>query len=152
VTGKSGAGDFRKEIGMDTSPPVSVDGYGTLSYLWARKRIAGLADFNSFRGDDENRAEITSLGLTYNLLTRFTSFVAVQDVVRNPESPARDVDQPLPLPKHVSPLAVGGTVASMPEPELYVVGIALAALLILGRGFRKSGTSGRGNGMDRNRS
>ena len=61
-------------------------------------------------------AEITSLGLTYGLLTRYTSFVAVQEIVRRTAEDADDVDQPLPLPEGVSDLAVGVTAG--PEPEI----------------------------------
>ena len=64
---------------------------------------------------EERVAEITSLGLTYGLLTRYTSFVAVQEIVRRTTEGADDVDQPLPLPAGVSDLAVG--VTSGPEPE-----------------------------------
>lgn len=61
-------------------------------------------------------AEITSLGLTYGLLTRYTSFIAVHELVRRTTEDADDVDQPLPLPAGVSNRAVG--VTSGAEPEL----------------------------------
>ncbi len=64
---------------------------------------------------EERVREITSLGLAYSLLTRYTSFVAVQEIVRNAEG-ADDVDQPLPLPEGVSDLAVGITAG--PEPDV----------------------------------
>jgi Ca-activated chloride channel family protein len=70
-------------------------------------------------------AEITSLGLTYGLLTRYTSFVAVQEIVRRTAGGADNVDQPLPLPAGVSDLAVG--VTSGAEPDLlWVCAIVLA--------------------------
>ena len=72
-------------------------------------------------------AEITSLGLTYGLLTRYTSFVAVQEIVRRTADGADDVDQPLPLPAGVSDLAVG--VTSGAEPDLvWLVAIVVAVL------------------------
>ena len=72
-------------------------------------------------------AEITSLGLSYGLLTRYTSFVAVQEVVRRTTESADDVDQPLPLPEGVSDLAVGVTAG--PEPEIvWVCAIVLSML------------------------
>jgi Ca-activated chloride channel homolog len=72
-------------------------------------------------------AEITRLGLTYGLLTRYTSFVAVQEIVRRSSGDAGDVDQPLPLPAGVSDLAVG--VTSGAEPEMvWMAAIALALL------------------------
>ena len=72
-------------------------------------------------------AEITSLGLTYGLLTRYTSFVAVQEIVRRTTESADDVDQPLPLPAGVSDLAVG--VTSGPEPDIVWVCAIVVALL-----------------------
>jgi Ca-activated chloride channel family protein len=100
-----------------------------LRYLWARSRIADLSDFG-VRGDDSAREGVTRLGLTYNLLTRYTSFIAVHEVVRNPDGQGRDIDQPLPLPAGVSDLAVGA------EPELSY--LALAVLLTL-LAFRRAG-------------
>ena len=71
--------------------------------------------------------QITSLGLTYGLLTRYTSFIAVHEVVRRTSGDADDVDQPLPLPEGVSDHAVG--VTSGAEPELiWVMAVAIALL------------------------
>lgn len=72
---------------------------------------------------DESIREITALGLKYNLLTRYTSFIAVREKVVNPNGEADDVNQPLPLPVGVSDMAVGS------EPEL--VWLLIATLLLL---------------------
>ena len=96
-----------------------------MRYLWARTRISRLSDFN-FNGESEKKDEIVSLGLTYNLLTAHTSFIAVSEVLRNPGD-SEDVDQPLALPLHVSNMAVG--MASVPEPELALL-LALAAVML----------------------
>jgi Ca-activated chloride channel family protein len=72
-------------------------------------------------------AEITALGLAYGLLTRYTSFVAVHELVRRTTEGADDVDQPLPLPAGVSDRAVG--VTSGAEPELVWMSAIVAALL-----------------------
>jgi len=69
------------------------------------------------------------LGLTYNLLTPFTSFIAVREVVRNPKGSGTDVDQPLPLPQGVSNLAVGGMTRAA-EPGLLLILAALAGLAL----------------------
>ena len=100
--------------------------HGALRYLWARTRIADLSDFGPAVLTDDRVADITSLGLTYGLLTRYTSFVAVQEIVRTKES-GDDVDQPLPLPEGVSDLAVGVTQGA--EPDLTWVIVLAAALL-----------------------
>lgn len=125
VTGTGGQGDFRKTVQV-TGDVVSGSNKG-LPYLWARTRISSLSDLPEEGDENANRAEITRLGLEYGLLTRYTSFIAVRDVVRNPRGSARDVDQPLPLPKGVSELAVGDSSANVPEPEFY----ALASLMLI---------------------
>ncbi|UCH98545.1 MAG: hypothetical protein JSV88_17310 [Candidatus Aminicenantes bacterium] len=54
-----------------------------LRYLWARHKIRLLADYNQLCYNDERKEEVTKLGLTYNLLTEFTSFIAVDPEYRN---------------------------------------------------------------------
>lgn len=126
VKGLTGKGQYSKTFRIAENK--SVDEKDALKYLWARKRISRLSDFNT-DNNKEIKAEITNLGLTYNLLTKYTSFIAVHDVVRNTEGPAKDVKQPLPLPKGVSNLAVGGKV---PEPEFYISILILTAILVTG--------------------
>ena len=50
---------------------------------------------------------MTDLGLKYNLLTAYTSFIAVDTEVRNKGGESTTVKQPLPLPQGVSDYAVG---------------------------------------------
>ncbi len=126
LTGTGGRKQFIKTF--DIAETVPSDKNSALKYLWARTRIARLSDFNVNRNNPDTRGAITSLGLTYNLLTDYTSFLAIHDVVRNRQAEAKNVNQPLPLPKHVSNLAVGGSCSSVPEPELFWL---FAALLIL---------------------
>jgi Ca-activated chloride channel family protein len=107
-----------------------------LRYLWARSRIAELSDYGSSDLAEENIKEITRLGLKYNLLTRYTSFIAVREVVTNPNGNAQDVKQPLPMPMRVSDLAVGGGAEVGTEPELIwlmVGSLLLATIMILRR-------------------
>jgi Ca-activated chloride channel homolog len=79
-----------------------------LRYLWARHRIMRLSDMNKLTGKDTERVkEVTELGLNYNLMTEYTSFVAVDSLVRAEGIEPTTVKQPLPLPQGVSNLAVG---------------------------------------------
>ena len=74
--------------------------------------------------------------MKYNLLTQYTSFIAVREVVTNPTGSADDVKQPLPLPLRVSDLAVGSGAEVGSEPELVwlVIGsLLLATIMILRR-------------------
>lgn len=105
-----------------------------LRHLWARQRIAGLSDQEALEGGSAHKAAITELGLAYSLLTQYTSFIAVDQRVRNPNPAlAHVVDQPSPLPEGVSNLAIGAEVPSTPEPAalmalLVVIGIVVATL------------------------
>lgn len=123
VTGLSGQGSYEKVF--DVALAESSADNRALRYLWARARVARLSD-SEYELDDETRLAMTELGLKYELLTAYTSFVAVHEVVRNTEGSAQTVDQPLPLPQGVSDLAVG---VSVPEPELPLL-FALVLLLL----------------------
>jgi len=137
--GKSGQGDYTTRLDVSTVSPD--EGNRALRYLWARSRIAELSDYGFGTPPAEKVKEITALGLKYNLLTQYTSFIAVREKVTNTSGQAEDVQQPLPLPVGVSDMAVGS------EPE--IVWLLLAAFLIGAvmfarwRGIRLVGAGGR---------
>ena len=114
ISGKTGRGAYQTSVAV--TPQSADPSHAALRYLWARTRIADLSDFGPATPDETRVAQITSLGLTYNLLTKYTSFIAVHEIVRRTTDGADDVDQPLPLPEGVSDRAVG--VTNGPEPEL----------------------------------
>lgn len=128
LAGLGGAGEYIQTIPVAETKPLKMN--RALRYLWARTRIARILDYSLGRRNREDELEITNLGLTYNLLTRYTSFIAVHEAVRNSEPQSEDVTQPLPLPLHVSNLAVGGGAANVPEPELYML-LVVASLILL---------------------
>lgn len=115
ISGISGTGKYRDTI--DVGAVKSLKTNAALQYLWARHRITLLSDYNMLRSDDKRIKEVTDLGLTYNLLTSYTSFVAVDTEIRNKDGKVTTIKQPLPLPQGVSNYAVG---RAMP-------GIALSA-------------------------
>jgi Ca-activated chloride channel family protein len=106
ISGYSGAGEYKAKLDID--PRMEEESNVALRYLWARHRIKTLSDYNNLRMDNERVKEVTNLGLTYNLLTDYTSFVAIDSLVRNTTGDSTSVVQPLPLPQGVSNLAVGG--------------------------------------------
>lgn len=124
VEGYAGDGPYSRTVYIDAMH-VSPDA-GALRYLWARSRIGALADSIELEGDGNEKivGAITELGLKYNLLTDYTSFIAIDQIVRNTAG-SDTVDQPQPMPQGVSDLAVGGDVPSTPEPEFYAL-VALA--------------------------
>ena len=119
VTGLSGEGEYEKVFDVAETKPAAEN--QALRSLWARARVARLADYGSDNSDDTRNA-VTALGLKYELLTAYTSFVAVHEQVRNPDGSAQAVEQPLPMPQGVSDFAV-------PEPELPLM-LALVILLL----------------------
>jgi Ca-activated chloride channel family protein len=106
VRGVSGEGVYQDAVDVSSVKPSQAN--AALRYLWARHRIALLSDYNMLRPDDGRTKEVTDLGLEYNLLTAYTSFVAVDTEIRNEDGKVTTVKQPLPLPEGVSDYAVGG--------------------------------------------
>lgn len=127
LSGKTGRGDYVTTL--DVAGVQPDEGNLALRYLWARSRIAELSDYGSRNVSDERVKEITSIGLKYNLLTPYTSFIAVREKVVNPDGSAKDVNQPLPLPLGVSDMAIG----SEPELAWLLVVFGLIALILIFR-------------------
>jgi Ca-activated chloride channel homolog len=113
IEGLTANGNYRGDVRLD-GEPAQAD---TLRQLWARSRVASLTDQQKLDGNDDAAAAITTLGLKYGLLTAYTSFIAVDEVVRT-SATATPVDMPSPMPSGVSDLAVGAEVPSTPEAPL----------------------------------
>ncbi len=127
ITGRSGNKDYKQEINVSQFANYQKEGNQALPYLWARTKIRLLDDYNKLavgysysantdqmqnmiNNNPENAERIktvTTLGLKYNLLTAYTSFVAVDEEVRNKDGKNTKVQQVLPLPKGVSNNAIG---------------------------------------------
>ena len=127
LQGKTGRGDYVTHLDVASSQPDESN--RALRFLWARSRIAELSDYGAGNIGDDDVREITALGLKYSLLTKYTSFIAVLEQVRNPLGSAQDVKQPSPLPLGVSDLAVGGDTENGTEPELVWL---ISAMLLMG--------------------
>jgi Ca-activated chloride channel family protein len=116
VTGMTGTGAFSQAIPVGGAAPDPKN--APLKYLWARTRISNAWDFaNQYSVDERTKKEIIGLGLKYELLTPFTSFIAVHEVVRNTTGTGEDVAQPLPMPEGVSDRSIGVGA----EPELVLL-------------------------------
>lgn len=102
LQGRTGNGNYERVIPVTEN--LAKKENAALQYLWARERIARLADYGKM--GENVKDEVTKLGLRYSLMTEFTSFVAVDTLVRNTGT-SETVKQPLPLPEGVSDLAVG---------------------------------------------
>lgn len=105
VTGYQG----RKKVKQvyDVSEGDLSENNKALRYLWARKKIALLDDYATSFSENREEEEIIKLGLKYNLATRYTSFVAVDEEIVNADGTMKTVKQPLPIPENVENSAVG---------------------------------------------
>lgn len=130
VCGRTPSGNFETRVPVASA--ASRPEHDALPLLWARSRIARLDDFAVGGEDADATREITSLGLRYSLLTRYTSFIAVLETVRNPGGSGDDVAPAQPLPLGVSELAIGGEYVSGAEPGLTVL-VAMLGLVWLAR-------------------
>ena len=112
IEGNQAGKKYRRKV------PIKVDKTATsnsaLPYLWARHKIKILDDYSLITRSENTAAqtETTQLGLEYGLLTRYTSFVAVDTIVRAHGVQATPFKQPLPLPKGVPNSAIGRQHAS----------------------------------------
>ncbi|MEN8156443.1 MAG: VIT domain-containing protein [Bacteroidota bacterium] len=104
-------GDMLYEESLNVAHFTPMAENSALRYLWARKRIQLLSDYarlNSYgEVDSALIEEVTTLGLEYNLLTEYTSFIAVDSLIRNEGDSITTVVQPLPMPLGVPDEAIG---------------------------------------------
>jgi len=110
LKGKMSGRDFVREIPVDFSSAQSHD---VLATLWARTRIDDLMsqDFaGAQRGTmkDEVKQSIVQLGLDFRLMTQFTSFVAVEEMIVTDGGQPRRVDVPVEVPEGVNRQMVYG--------------------------------------------
>jgi Ca-activated chloride channel family protein len=103
ISGRTGNEWFRRKVNLNNGNGNTK----ALSYLWAREKIRHLDDLNYVSNSPAREKTITELGLKYSLITKFTSFVAVDDVVVRDEQGLETVKQPLPLPQGVPNRAIG---------------------------------------------
>ena len=111
LRGKSGEKTY--SISLPLATAKSSESNSAIKYLWARERIRTLSDYAStgYGDEEEYKKPVVELGLKYNLLTAYTSFVAIDSQIRNGSGNSTTMTQPLPLPEGVSDQAVGGVVA-----------------------------------------
>ena len=104
ITGNDGNGRFNQVFNI--SDATLSKSNEALRYLWARKKIERLDDYRTLFGED-TKQQVIELGLKYNLLTQYTSFVAVDNEIVNKKGKLKSIKQPLPMPMNVNNSAVG---------------------------------------------
>lgn len=110
LKGKMSGRDFVRDIPVDFSNTQSRD---VLATLWARTRVDDLMsqDFSGAQQGkmkDDVKESIIQLGLDYRLMTQFTSFVAVEEMIVTDGGAPRRIDVPVELPEGVNRQGVFG--------------------------------------------
>ncbi|MEN8870184.1 MAG: VWA domain-containing protein, partial [Akkermansiaceae bacterium] len=129
ITGTAGNGE---KITQNFKIPESFD-QPSLPTLWARTKVKELSDFAQLTGRDSEKKEVTELGLKYQLLTPFTSFVAIAEEVRKTKNKSIAVTQAKPMPQGVSNSAKSpssGSSGSVPEPSSGLLILLVGALTL----------------------
>jgi len=86
VSGKTGNRPWQTRLRVAPGEqPGSGSGHSGVASLWARHKIAGLLDqLVDGRDPGEVRADVLEVALAHQLLSPYTSFVAVEEVVSRP--------------------------------------------------------------------
>lgn len=104
LRGKIAGNNFARDIPVEL--PETMASHDVLAALWARARIDNLMaqDFAGLQGGTmrpELKETITQLGIEYRLMTQFTSFVAVEEMIVTDGGQPRRIDVPVEVPQGV---------------------------------------------------
>ena len=105
LLGKMSGRDFERTIPVEFLS--SAPDHDVLAKLWARTRIADVMSqdwggVQSGTTKPEVKAEVTRLGLEFRLMTQFTSFVAVEEMMITDGGRPRLIHVPVEMPQGVS--------------------------------------------------
>lgn len=130
LEGSAGEDRYREEVTLAAEPPAFHPGITT---LWARQHVDEQMDGWRRAASDEERLaarrRIVEDALRYRLVTRFTSLVAVEEVVVNPDAALRQVAVPTELPHGWNADAVFGGNPAGGTADLFLEALGAALLL-----------------------
>src|SRR6185437_8445109 len=124
LKGKMAGREFVREIAVDF--PEAEAQHNVLSSLWARRRIDDLMgrDYSGAQQGEmkpELKETITNLGLEYRLMTQFTSFVAVEEMIVTDGGQPRRIDVPVEVPEGVNREAIFGDEQGAPSQNFMLL-------------------------------
>jgi Ca-activated chloride channel family protein len=124
LRGKSGGREVIRDVQLVL--PASEPRHDVLATTWARARVDDLMgqDYQGIQRGAASRdvqEAITQLGLDYRLMTQFTSFVAVEEMVVTDGGQPRRINVPVELPEGVSYEGVfGGGAGGYSAPSSFL--------------------------------
>ena len=127
LKGKMSGREFVREIAVDF--PEAEAQHNVLTSLWARQRIDDLMgqDYSGAQQGEmkpELKETIINLGLEYRLMTQFTSFVAVEEMIVTDGGQPRRIDVPVEVPEGVNREAVDASRGQGGPTGMFMVGNA----------------------------
>ena len=106
----------RVKFPLQVHLPEEDQGNSSLRSLWAREQIESL-NRKTWAASSQNRTkikqEITDIGLQFNLVTAYTSLVAVDSESHIATEDSRSIFQPVHSPEGVNALMAGGAVRGL---------------------------------------
>lgn len=88
---------------LDVQLPAAAPQHDVLAKVWARQKIESLMQSSYYQGTPAVEEEVTALALDYQLMSQYTSFVAVDTAeagkMETPARPPRRMPVPVPLPQ-----------------------------------------------------
>jgi hypothetical protein len=133
LKGKMSGRDFVREIPVDFSAQSQHD---VLATLWARTRVDDLMS-QDFKGaqwgtmKEDVKQNIVQLGLDYRLMTQFTSFVAVEEMIVTDGGQPRRIDVPIEVPEGVNRTSVFGKDEEMPMNGRLMTSMAVSQPMVM---------------------
>lgn len=146
ATGEAASGRWEQMLSLNTAA-----GHSGIATVWARDRIAGIEDRIALEGESEAlRKRILDLALNHQLVSRFTSFVAVEKKISRPKDlPGKSHNVPNLRPAGQSPQPFAYPQTATSATEAFWLGLLgmIAALLLWLRVYNlpQAGAQGREN-------
>ena len=146
LKGKMGGNEFVREIPVEF--PETMASHDVLAPLWARARIDNLmgqdyAGAQTGNMNKELKDTITQLGIEFRLMTQFTSFVAVEELIVTDGGQPRRIEVPIETPEGVRDDIDGVDLRGFNQMSAGKARRALAR----GRGANLGGGTGSGMGV-----
>ena len=119
--------------------PKNEPNHEAMATVWARQKVRELMNQMVRQGQTKELIEkVTQLGLTFRLMTQWTSFVAVEEKVVNVDGKPQTVTQPVEIPEGVSYEGVFGEQAPLARGS-YLGGAITKGASIMPRTRRSRG-------------
>jgi len=103
IEGKTSRGEYKETFRIKKR---KLKEHTSIPVLWARKKIESLMDdyrlqySKTSQKKDDLKKQIIQISKKYNVLSKFTSFIAIEDIISNNTGELLSGDVPIELPKN----------------------------------------------------